>query len=910
MKTAKYLNRFIPYIVVFCTFFYAGQLFAQEPFPAFLEKMEKYGSERPQEKIHLHLDKPYYLAGDDIWFKVYVTAGQFNFLSNISKVIYVELIDGKENLVQSLRLPLVNGLSIGDFKLADTLAEGNYRIRSYTNWMRNFDPDFFFDQTFQVGNTLTDNYATQSDFAFGKNEKQQAILTVRTQLASKTEEAIPVQKVPYELYAEGRLLQKGRLDLDAEGNIHTRLTLDKLDSLKTGVLHIAFVPGKGKKAISKNIPVVLTGGENSLRFFPESGTLLQGFANKVGFKAIRPDGLGIAVSGTILNSAREEVSSFQSNHLGMGSFVLIPEDGKDYVALVDYGDGKKAEVPLPKPRPSGYIITVNNELEKQLMAQVSLTDDRISNKSVYVVAQQNGAVFYGVKGMFNKNEFLVNIPRERLPLGVITIVLLDEHTRPLAERTIFNYPKDPFMPLEVHADKASYGKRDKVGLQLVSGMGADSIRAASLSMSVVNLSKLPDSTGDRHSIFASLLLHSAIKGYIEQPAHYFQEDGGKGKRDLDDLMLTQGWSKILWQAIEAPDLPPLAFAPEQGLEISGQIMKSRKNPVPEATVTMLSPANIMNIIDTIADSEGRFKFDQLYFLDSIKFVVQARDSKGKKNVDIVLDTIPTLAIGVNKNAPDRVLDVNHRLGQYLEHENRRFAEMHKFGLLQRSIMLDEVEIKAEKPNPAKNSSNLNGPGHADQVISGDDLFMQSCPDLAMCLQGRLMGVIFQNGIPYSTRSQGTPMQIVLDGMYVEPEMLSSISSFDVASIEVLRSIGNTAIYGSMGGGGLIVITTRRGDEPRKYAANLYTPGIATISPKGYAVVREFYSPDYGVAQKNPNMADLRTTVYWKPDLVTDEKGETTASFYTADEAGRYQIIVEGMDLNGRMGHKAVLVEVR
>lgn len=902
-------KRFLPLCIVFLGIFHFKGI-AQEPFSHFMAKMERYSNETPQEKIHLHLDKPYYLAGDDLWFKVYVTAGQFNFLSNISKVVYVELIDGKDQLVRSLRLPLVNGLSIGDFKLADTLAEGNYRIRSYTNWMRNFDPDFFFDQTFQVGNTLTDSYTTQSDFVLAKNEKQQTVLTIQTQVISNVKAAIPEQKVPYELYVRGKVMQKGRLDLDAEGNINTRLTLDKLDSLKDGVLRLSFVPGKGQRSIAKSIPIVLKGGANSIRFFPESGTLLQGASNKLGFKALRPDGLGVDVSGTVLNGNGDEVASFQSNHKGMGSFVLLPEDGERYVALVDYGDGEKVEVALPEVQTSGYAIAVNNEMEKQVLAQVSLTDDHVSGKPMYVVVQQNGAVFYGVRGVLNKSEFLVNIPRERLPLGVLTIVLLDENTRPLAERTIFNYANDLLMPLKASADKASYGKREQVDLQFVSGSGEDSIRAASLSISVINMSKFPDSSDVRYNILTSLLLNSAIKGYIENPAYYFQTHDRERMQELDDLMLTQGWSKVLWQAIAAPAPSPMAFNPEQGLEISGQVTKSKKNPVPAAAITMLSPVNIMAVIDTIADSTGRFRFDQLYFLDSIQFVIQARDQKGKRNVDILVDTIPSLAIGANKNAPDRAMDVNSFLGKYLVGEHRRFAEMQKFGLLERSILLDEVQITAEKPNPAKNSANLNGPGNADQVISGDDLFMQSCPDLAMCLQGRLTGVIFQNGIPYSMRSQGTPMQVILDGMYVEPEMLSTINAFDVASIEVLRTIGNTAIYGSMGGGGVIVITTRRGDEPRKYPVNLYTPGIATVNPQGYAVVREFYSPDYSVAQKNPSMQDLRTTIYWKPDLVTDEQGETAVSFYTADEPGQYQIIVEGIDLNGRIGHKTLFVEVK
>src|SRR5690606_5037460 len=114
----------------------------------------------------------------------------------------------------------------------------------------------------------------------------------------------------------------------------------------------------------------------------------------------------------------------------------------------------------------------------------------------------------------------------------------------------------------------------------------------------------------------------------------------------------------------------------------------------------------------------------------------------------------------------------------------------------------------KKKNPAQHSSNLNGPGNADQVIDAEDL--STCSDLRMCLQGRLMGVIFVNGVPYSTRSPNIPMQVIVDGAYLDGEALSMIPVFDVAAIEVLRRPGSLGIYGSMGAGGVIIVTTKRG----------------------------------------------------------------------------------------------------
>src|SRR5690606_40147419 len=105
-----------------------------------------------------------------------------------------------------------------------------------------------------------------------------------------------------------------------------------------------------------------------------------------------------------------------------------------------------------------------------------------------------------------------------------------------------------------------------------------------------------------------------------------------------------------------------------------------------------------------------------------------------------------------------------------------------------------------------------------------------------------MGVMFKQGIPYSTRSMNTPMQVIVDGMYMEGDALSMISAADVAAIEVLRRPGSLGIYGSMGAGGVIIVTTKIGNG--NYTRNMYTPGVVTFSPQGIYEVKEFQSPDY------------------------------------------------------------------
>src|SRR5690606_4055927 len=131
----------------------------------------------------------------------------------------------------------------------------------------------------------------------------------------------------------------------------------------------------------------------------------------------------------------------------------------------------------------------------------------------------------------------------------------------------------------------------------------------------------------------------------------------------------------------------------------------------------------------------------------------------------------------------------------------------------------------------------------DQILNWKEL--ETCSSLDICLQGRVMGVVFRNGIPYSTRSMNTPMGVIIDGMRMEVEDLSMVNPGDVETIEVLRNIGYLAVYGPFGSGGVIVVTTKRGKG--SYNTSSYTPGLVTYDPKGYYKVREFVSPDYSLS---------------------------------------------------------------
>ena len=141
----------------------AGLLLLLSPFLAFaqadtiqiLNKISMAGAPLLQEKIFFHTDKPNYFSGEIMWFKIYCVDGNFNRPLDVSKVAYAELLDSASKPVLQAKIALKQGGGSGSFSLPLNLPSGSYQLRGYTNWMKNFDPAFFFEKTITVINSLS-----------------------------------------------------------------------------------------------------------------------------------------------------------------------------------------------------------------------------------------------------------------------------------------------------------------------------------------------------------------------------------------------------------------------------------------------------------------------------------------------------------------------------------------------------------------------------------------------------------------------------------------------------------------------------------------------------------------------------------------------------------------------------------
>ncbi|MES2417928.1 MAG: TonB-dependent receptor plug domain-containing protein [Bacteroidota bacterium] len=870
-----------------------------DPFTELLKKLEEFTRKYPQEKVHLHLDKPYYAIGDDIWFKAYVIDSRTSEPTNISKVLYVELINEQDSLKTQLKLPMQSGITWGDFKLPDSLSEGNYRIRAYTQWMRNAGPQFFFDKTIKIGNSWANKVFTSTAYEFSMEKEVEKVIGI-VQFTNKEGQPYVNNEVNYEVQLNSQRLSRGRAFTDKNGQLRIPILNTQPNIYKSGEI-IAILTLPDKQKVTKTIPLRATSAKVDVQFFPESGHLIQGLPCKIGIKAINANGRGEDVSGAILDDEGTEIMDFQTTYLGMGNLYLNPMPNKTYRAKIKFKDGSEKLFGLPKIENSGYVLSINNIDTGKVGIKVLTSDDLINKGELKLLAQKDGIVYFTAKIPVSKQLITASIPKAGLPSGIITLTLFNTENIPVAERILFVNNEADKIAIEVQNLKKNYLKRGNVSLDLLATNGGKSVQG-SFSVAITNSLAVSPDPENESNILTSLLLTSDLKGYVEKPNHYFLSDDAKTATDLDNLLLTQGWRKIDWIAVNNAQPLVISYQPEKELQISGTLTTNSGKPLPGGKVSLFSNSAGFFAADTLTDANGRFNFNDMQFSDSTKFVVQGRTAKNKKDVQLKLDIIRPQLITANKNTGDITVNVNQELKNYLQKSNDYFDELTRKGLLSRTIMLKGVEIIGKK-NPAPNSSNLNGAGNADAVITAKDL--EHAFSISQYLQSRIPGINIRNGRAFSMRANGGAMQIILDGIKMESDFtLDEIIVQDIESVEVLKSIGNTAIYGSAGSSGILVFTTKRGGSG---SYNTYAPGIITYSPKGYPILRQFYSPKYD--SKPDPKPDLRTTVYWNPHLVSNKEGKANINLFNTDQSGTYRVVIEGIDAMGNLARKTFTYQV-
>ncbi|MDB5111631.1 MAG: hypothetical protein JWR67_2745 [Mucilaginibacter sp.] len=890
-----------------------------------IEKLNKYNDKFPDERLYLHFDKPYYAVGDTVWFKGYVVTATLAY-SPLSSKVYVDLINDSDKVIKHFIFPATLGMTMGNIYLDEKVVhEGAYTIRAYTSWMRNFDADrFFYNHIYISG--------TDNPWLIGANSTLSANhIKIDLKYTSLEKKSAALHDMQVKLINDKKTLVHSNAQLSADGSLS--LNFDLPGNLPVKHLTLITQDKNGTAAIPLH---VLRAADLDLQFMPESGPVIETLPSHIGFKAIGEDGKGVNIKGEVFDNENNIQATFESFHNGMGVFDLVPQQGENYRAKITLPSGEVKTVSLPSIKSSGTELKVKNNPESDsLQVTIMATKDLVGhNKEYTIIGQSRGMICYGATLKFTKDYVNIRIPKDRFPTGVAHFILVNMQNEPVNERMVFVDHHDN-LKVDINTGAKSFASRDSIPLHISVKDEKGNPVTGSFSLAVTDDGQVKDADIHNSNIFTQLLLSNDLKGYVEDPAYYFKGTNDAAKA-LDILLLTQGWIEYDWKNVINELARPI-YAAEPGFMVRGRVSNLLNKPIANSNVTLISTGRYKVLKDTSTGTDGEFTFKNLPIVDTIAYVLQARKAKGRIiNAGITIDENNSIPPVVLPNYPEFTpwyVNNDSTMLNYMKSITNFHGEVNDMKYGPGKHLLKAVEIKDKAL--IKNSQNLNGEGNSDQSIGQDEIEKAGKVSLLDLIEKKVTG--FRVGYIHKSTDlnfmlKDKRVRFVIDGIdldkfydtisnipnehyYYQKETLDYLSAEDITGIEVIYSAQYSARYNNKnltndellalnpaGPSGFDVayleITTRSGNGPFTKVAT----GIMVYKPAPLTRAAQFYTPRYPVKSVHPGFTDLRSTIHWVPNIITNKLGEATTSFYAADPSTTYTIILQGANLNGKVGY--------
>jgi len=558
--------------------------------------------------------------------------------------------------------------------------------------------------------------------------------------------------------------------------------------LKISKLKNSLVLAKDNPTVEeKRIP------KTDIAFLPEGGFLLANQVNIVGVKALDINGKGISIQGKVLDSQGKQAAQFKTEFKGMGLFVFKPQAGEVYKVKIDGHPDYHFE--FRNITEDGIKIEFIMKTKDLFLFHVITNSKLFQGKNYYFAIMNRGQVLFYKKFIQNGKETKLRIDQAILQPGINRFVLLDEKLKPISERLFFseNYKTNN---IQISLNKNEFSTRSKVQLELFDKKEFSDATYSNLSVAVVNDYAVNDN-GPALNILSWLLLDSELKGNIESPSDFFVDDINlTSARKLNLLMLTQGWSNYLWNALPKKD-PALEFKDIEGISINGRVRRTiGKKPVKNREVFLnISKENYFYSAKKRIDETGGFSFDSIFFTDTAWVFLQARNRKGHLSTIVLLDPVFEKSPGISKQyLPKKAItDVPVKL-----YDQQYFSEraMKDFILKSGSVLLDEIIIPGQQKEKSDGHFRIYSKPKESFKITHMDLAYRNIFDY---LQGRVAGVmIVGNSITIHGPGSFGPTKplFLLNGIGVEEEVVRDIPMNDIDIVEVLKRPGDMAIFGT------------------------------------------------------------------------------------------------------------------
>ena len=670
----------------------------------------------------------------------------------------------------------------------------------------------------------------------------------------------------------------------------------------------------------------------TVTFYPEGGALVLGVPNRVAFKAMDENGMGVELSGVLKSSEEAMPVALKSMHDGMGWFDFTPEKKRNE-AEFEY-DGKKHTFRLPDAEGEGYAMMVNNLSPEQM--KVQLRGVNMPDELLGVMLMTRGRVCYIDTLTARQGQVLFSVSKENLPTGVHQLTVFNAKGEVRGQRLVFINNGIVAGNVHIEAPTTQAAPFAQVQMQVKTFAPTGAPQPATISVAVRDNKNLGTAYCD--NVLTNMLLSSELKGYIHNPEYYFEATDAAHTQALNLLMMVQGWTRYNWRQMARVEPYYIKHYVEDGLVIDGMVLQRlRDKPISDISVKMklYSPDRAQSQETTVlTDNEGRFGFSVEEFMGEWDMFLTATKEEGKEldcrmrldrgsrpapRVYMLSDTyLPDFATlkgelpseEVKKDpmmqaAPDSVfvldnVDVYGRK-KYIDYltfkafNAEEDTELHLDQGAYTYTVRDYLKDKGYDVDLSRYDGVVpNEITTRDEMVSWE---LEQCPINSR----RVLWYLHNEGESWHKSSY-------IPGFDLDMQDVKSIlvydSPLDYMQLPYVRSILSVSIMEEL--------EKNKKVDDMVFSRGLYVVDIA-MYPKGlrkskvkgqrqtkfrgYTEVAEFYAPEYPDGPIKGDV-DYRRTLYWNPALTTDAQGEATVTFYNNGYSKHFDISAEGITPQG------------
>lgn len=483
--------------------FFCASLHAQGKLESMANRIKAFGERLPQEQVFLHMDNNCYYLGDTIFYKAYVRRSDNGHPTNLSGILYCELLDNDGFLVERQMIPLDKGTGHGNFSLADTtLYAGYYELRAYTKWQLNWGV------TEQAHSRWAEEYFFNKDMARDYYRDYEKLYS----------RVVPVYNRPV-----------------ASGDYTQDMTLRPL---------AAYYRNSAEKP------------NTTIQFFPEGGNLIAGLNQRVAWEVRNEQGRELEGTLVISQPDGQTITSETMNR-GRGVFEITATAGQTLTGVFTPASGKgnptgtlPSSRKLPDAKTDGVALRVSTDT-----AGISIsyaTAGIASAEELGITVMNNGLLKHFQQA--DGTPIRVNATEP----GVYQVTVFNSEGRVYADRLCFFQPaglKHTNVTLS-GLKTGGYGAFEQIAIEV---QGAPD---ASMSIAVRDAAK-GEYVYDTGNMLTEMLLSSQIKGFVPHPQWFFQTDSQIRRQALDLLMMVQGWRRYVWREMAIQGEFVLQHMPER-----------------------------------------------------------------------------------------------------------------------------------------------------------------------------------------------------------------------------------------------------------------------------------------------------------------------------------------------------------